>query len=88
MPFDWYQPARTKRPSHRVEVYRGEMEERAALLFRLRFSAAKARERLRAQLAWDFEVGGHTPPIGADEVDKIVEKIYQRGGPGAGAPTP
>ncbi len=66
-------------------MYRRELEERAALLHRLGYSAKRCKLRLHANVAWDFELHGR--PKHAQEVDKIVDAVYRRGGAGAGAPS-
>jgi hypothetical protein len=87
MPFDWMHPARVARPQRREEVYRRELEDRAALLFRLGYDRSRARARLRANVDWDFEVGGARPPLDAHAIDALLEGIYRRGGVGAGEPS-
>jgi hypothetical protein len=71
-------------PARREEMYRRELEERAALLFRLGYPAKRAKDRLAANVAWDFELHGR--PKHASEIDKIVDAVYRRGG-GSGPPT-
>jgi len=86
MPFDWMHPRRV--PSRgRDAMYRREMEERAALLFRLGFPQARARDRLAANVAWDFEIGGGSSAPAKKEIDQVVDAIYRRGGLRSGAPT-
>ncbi len=86
MPFDWLHPKRVA-PRGRSAMYRRELEERAALLYRLGFPKRQARARLAANVAWDFEVGGggSAPPV--KEIDAVVDAIYQRGGLRSGTPT-
>jgi hypothetical protein len=60
----------------RQQMYRHELEERAALLMRLCYPAAEVKRRLRARVAWDFEL--HAKPPHAAEVDKIVDAVYKR----------
>ena len=69
----------------RAEMYRRDIESRAALLQRLGFPAARAKSRIRGYVAWDFEMTG--TPRHATEVDKVVDQIYKRGGIGQGTPT-
>jgi hypothetical protein len=91
MPFAWYHPtlpldhARTFFSKSNA-MYLGELEERAALLFRLRYSAAHAKQRLRANVRWDFEL--HRVPAFIDEVDRLVDRVYARGGLCGGPPEP
>lgn len=84
MPFDWLHPKVGHHPSHRVEVYRQEIRERAALLYRLRYSVAQAKARLSANVGWDYEVGPFSPPVAAAEVAALVDQVYARHGVGAG----
>jgi hypothetical protein len=58
-------------------MYRRELEERAALLYRLGYSAQRCKARLAANVAWDFELHGR--PRHAAEVDKVVDAVYRRG---------
>jgi hypothetical protein len=83
---EWWHPRIPKRASHRAEVYRQELRERAALLYRLRFPAAEARQRLVARVEWDYEVGPASmkSPIAAAEVGAIVDAVYARHGAGGG----
>src|SRR2546421_12717698 len=86
-PFEWWQ---TRRPppaasaKAREAMYLAELRERAALLRRLNYSREEARARLRANLAWDFELSG-TPGF-AGKIDGIVDEVYRRGGPAGGTP--
>ena len=76
---------RTKQDNQRRdEMYRREMEDRAALLFRLGYSIKRAKARLAGNVAWDFELHGR--PRHAAEVDKIVDAVYRRGGRAGGSP--
>jgi hypothetical protein len=87
MSFDWLERA-TPRKRHsqaREEMYRRELEERAALLYRLGYSAKRTKARLAANVTWDFELHGR--PRHAGEVDKIVDAVFRRGGRAGGAPT-
>jgi hypothetical protein len=70
--------------ARREHMYRREIEERAALLYRLGFTAKQCKSRLQASVAWDFELHGR--PKHAGEIDKIVDAVYRRGG-GSGPPT-
>jgi hypothetical protein len=84
--FDWMTvPPGKHNNQRRDEMYRRELEERAALLFRLGYSAARAKARLAGNVAWDFELHGR--PRHAADVDKIVDAVFRRGGRGGGAPS-
>ena len=52
---------------------------------RLGVAKADTQSRLRSYVAWDFELRGN--PSIAKEVDRIVDAVYRRSGPGPGAPT-
>ena len=89
-PFDWMEPKRnpeaTKAQRGRREaMYRGELEERAALLQRLGRSRDEARSRLRANVEWDFERGGS--PLSPAQIDAIVDKVFGSAN-GGGRPAP
>jgi hypothetical protein len=66
-------------------MYRRELEERAALLFRLGYSQARARARIGANVGWDFEIGAGEPPP-SKEIDAAVDAVYRRGGLRSGPP--
>src|SRR5678816_3654481 len=78
-PFDWMDPRRNPdrgkiEKARREAMYRGEIEERAALLHRLGYAKDKARARLAANLAWDFPDG--KGPLDAGAVDQIVDRLF------------
>jgi len=85
--FDWMTPATPagRNRSAREEMYLAELRERAALLRRLNYDKAEARARLRANVAWDFEL--HSQPGFLSKIDGIVEDVYGRGGTAGGPPT-
>ena len=91
MPFPWCRPtipedyARTF-SRKREAMYLTELEERAALLCRLKYPKAQAVARLKANVKWDFEL--HRAPKFLDKVEGIVDGVYQRGGRAGGAPEP
>lgn len=77
--FAWEQPARTSNAAHRTEVARAELVTRAALLYRLGFSAADATARLVARTAWEFEPAHRRPPALSDQaIGKLVAETYAR----------
>ena len=84
MPFEWLHPHSGKRPSRTAEVYRQELQERAALLYRLRYPKARARARLVANVRWDYEVGRHKAPVAESEVSALVDAVYARHGASQG----
>lgn len=60
-------------------MYKAEMLERAALYYRLGYSTKRATARLKANLAWDFEVGDSRPAGLTDrDVSEIVKAAYLR----------
>jgi hypothetical protein len=84
--FDWMTTSQRKHNNQRRdEMYRRELEERASLLFRLGYNAKRAKARLAANVAWDFELHGR--PRHAADVDKIVDAVYRRGGRSGGTPS-
>ena len=87
--FDWMTPTTPPRKTtsgsdRRGEMLRHDLEERASLLFRLGFSRKRCQARLKANLAWDFELSGRPPS--ATEIDRVVDAVYRRGGI-AGSPS-
>ena len=91
MPFPWCHssvPEDYARsfPRKREAMYLAELEERAALLFRLRYPKAATIGRLRANVRWDFEL--HRTPKLIDRIESIVDAVYQRGGRAGGTPEP
>jgi hypothetical protein len=88
MTFPWYEPKRRLPTSadaaRRDEVLRQELEDRAALLFRLGYAKPRAKARLKANVQWDYELRGK--PRHEKDIDKIVDAVYRRGG-GSGPPT-
>jgi hypothetical protein len=84
--FEWWEPKRPRLSGEkRAEMYRRELEERAALLQRLGYSAKECKRRLAAHVAWDFELHGR--PKHAGDVDRIVDGVYKRGGTSSGPPS-
>ena len=69
----------------REAMYRRELEERAALLFRLGYSKKRAQKRLQANVSWDFEL--HDKPKHLSEIDRIVDEVFRRGGVASGPPS-
>ncbi len=63
----------------RHAMYRQELEDHAALLFRLGHTAKQAKARLHANVKWDFEMSGKAKHGG--DVDRIVDAVYRRSGP-------
>ena len=87
MPFDWYHSKRVTPPQQahaRQAMYRRELSERAAMLRRLGYDRKAAQQRLLANADWDFEVGPGKNAVSADEIDKILDEAYSRGGPASG----
>ena len=89
--FAWDEAARLSRGARRqdqrtaLEMYRSDLESRAELLHRLGYSQKRTKERLRMNVAWDFEL--HARPKHAGEIDKIVERVYRRGFGSPGVPS-
>ena len=78
-PFDWMDPRRNPdrgkvEKSRREAMYRGELEERAALLHRLGYDKGRTRARLAANLAWDFPAGAK--PVDDAALDAIVDRLF------------
>lgn len=62
----------------RVAMYRKELAQRAAMYYRLGYSAENATRRLQANVAWDFEVGGRPESLSDAEIGSIVESTFAR----------
>jgi hypothetical protein len=78
-PFDWMVAKRNPevaraQKARREAMYRTELEDRAALLFRLGYAKDSARTRLRANASWDFPDG--KGPVTAADVDAIIERAF------------
>ncbi|WP_428266181.1 hypothetical protein [Haliangium sp.] len=81
MAFVWTTPTSTvAAPDRRVAMYRRELTERAALFYRLGYTAEQATARLQANVAWDFGSGADPrPPALADTaVAELVQRTYAR----------
>ena len=88
-PFDWLEPRRNPErgkveKARREAMYRGELEERAALLQRLGYDKGRTRARLAANLAWDFPAGAR--PLDDGALDAIVDRLFNGAAPGRVAP--
>jgi hypothetical protein len=84
--FSWeISPPQRRSNERRDAMYRRELEERAALLYRLGYSQRRCKARLHANVSWDFEL--HSRPRHAAEIDRIVDAVYRRGGTTGGAPS-
>lgn len=59
-------------------MYVRELEERAALLFRLGYRQDDVKRRLRGNVRWDFEL--HKRPAFLSRIDGIVNQLWKRGG--------
>ncbi len=61
-------------------MYRAELTERAGLYVRLGYPARRAAARLKANVAWDFELSGERRPpgIGDRDIADIVKAAYNR----------
>ena len=88
-PFDWMDPRRNPdrgkiEQARREAMYRGELEERAAMLQRLGYGKEKSRARLAAYLAWVFPVGKR--PLDDGRLDAIVDRLFNGASTGRAAP--
>ena len=89
MPFDWMTPKPNPGlakalAGKREETYLQDLEDRAGLLQRLRYSREQARGRLMANVRWDFEQVKAPARLGG-QVDAIIERVYGRGSRKGGA---
>jgi hypothetical protein len=82
--FDWMTPRGNPGGAadhrDRLAMYRDELAQRAALFYRLGYARERAVARLRANVAWDFELPAGTRPAGLSDSDiaGIVDATYQR----------
>jgi len=88
-PFEWMEPHRSPErgkveKTRREAMYRGELEERAALLQRLGYDKGRTRARLAANLAWDFPAGAR--PLDDAALDAIVDRLFNGAASGRAAP--
>lgn len=79
MPFDWLKPnlstsLASRQQSALLNMRRGELREKAALLRRLGYGQAEALRRLRGYVHGEYEPF-HNSPLAA-ELDAIVESVY------------
>ncbi len=72
--------SRSQDAAQRLSMYRAELSERAALLCRLGYPEKRATARLRANVAWDFEIGcgGRPKTLDDQEIARIVKASYVR----------
>lgn len=86
MSFPWLErtPPRRDGSSRRASVAAAELAHRAALFFRLGFTADAATKRLVARIAWEFDPaskqGHHKRPTALSDqaIAKIVQETYAR----------
>lgn len=81
MPFDWMRPKipeafRRKIAPRFEEMHLKEIEQRARLLFNLRYDKNRTIRRIQDNIAWDFELS--EIPDFYEEVPRIVERVYGR----------
>lgn len=60
----------------RQQMYKKEIEDRAALLMRLGHTAKDVKSRLQKSVDWDFDMSDS--PKHAGEVDRIVDNVFKR----------
>jgi hypothetical protein len=63
-------------PERRREMFRKEIEDRAALLLRLGYAAKDVKARLAKSVDWDFDL--QEAPDYAGEVGRIVDDVFKR----------
>lgn len=81
MVFPWHQPkvnesVRAATPTWRADMYRRDVQHRAALLFRLGRTREEATAAIRRYYEWEFE--GLTTPKTVSEIGKLVDAVYER----------
>lgn len=84
MPFDYLHssvPKSYRNAGEKAEAqYLRELEQRAALLFRLGYARDEAVARLRGNLAWDWECNPNPDFVAKlkESVAVVVERIYSK----------
>jgi hypothetical protein len=77
--FPWQnRPSRYRPRTSAIDMYRSELSQRAAMLRRLGYPRARALARLRANVAWDYEVGAGPRPAELDDaaIARLVDQVY------------
>ncbi|HEU5058552.1 MAG TPA: hypothetical protein VFU21_18595 [Kofleriaceae bacterium] len=71
---------RSRDGEHRVAMYKEELVQRAGLFYRLGYPPSRAISRLKANVAWDFELAGEgrPPGLGDKDIAEIVKATYLR----------
>ena len=79
MSFEWLDrtPPAKDGAERRAQVACAEIAQRAALLYRLGFTATAATGRLRARVDWEYGATRH-PTLSDDAVAKIVRDTFAR----------
>lgn len=82
MPFDWMhsripEGVQQRNRQHRIRMHRDEIRYRAGLFRRLGHPQDYAVHRCLGNVAWGFELGGHTP-LEHDDIVSIVREVYGR----------
>jgi hypothetical protein len=85
MSFPWLAPSKPRRRrsrdgEHRLAMYKDELVQRAGLYYRLGYPPSRAIARLKANVAWDFELGteGRPPGLSDKDIAEIVKATYLR----------
>ena len=89
MSFDWMHVKPTKQDAQRWrDQYLHSIEERARLLYNLQYSAARATQRIQADLAWEFDesIGSTSLPSFYKDVPSLVKNAYSHAQRGKGTP--
>ncbi len=81
MPFDWMHPRIPAEFMKKIEprfeeMHLREIEQRARLLFNLRYDRKRAVRRIQDNIEWDFELS--RVPDFFKEVPRIVDRVYGR----------
>jgi hypothetical protein len=87
MPFDYLHsdvPLNYRKAPEKAEtMYLKELEDRAGLLYRLRYDKEEAKSRLRGNVRWDWESNPSPDFVGrlVASVDGIVDRVYAQAPP-------
>lgn len=79
MSFPWLQSSSgAGNVNRRLAVCLSELRDRAGLLRRLGLTSAQCADRLRANVAWDFESSARPQGLDDAAIGKLVDDVYQR----------
>jgi len=78
MSFDWMESKAPKKAASAKDQVIRELEQRAAMLYRLGYDVGYVTRRCLTNLHWEFE-GLGDPPISDTDVERLVVKRFKTG---------